>query len=119
MTEFVLGKIKFTWKGNWAVTTAYEKDDIIKFGGNTYVCTTGHTTGGTIPDFYTDIAKWDVHVEGVTHKGDHADATFYKINDIVKLKNQHWKYSIKSQLDYFKKKKKKIIYMELCYNSNQ
>ena len=84
MTEFVLGKIKFTWKGNWAVSTAYEKDDIIKFGGNTYVCTTGHTTGGTIPDFYTDIAKWDVHVEGVTHKGDHADATFYKVNDIVK-----------------------------------
>jgi len=90
MTEFVLGKIKFTWKGNWAVSTAYEKDDIIKFGGNTYVCTTGHTTGGTIPDFYTDIAKWDIHVEGVTHKGDHADATFYKVNDIVKSGNNQY-----------------------------
>ena len=84
MTEFVLGKIKFTWKGNWAVSTAYEKDDIVKYGGNTYVCITGHTSGSAIPDFYTDIAKWDVHVEGVTHKGDHADATYYKLNDIVK-----------------------------------
>ena len=88
MTEFVLGKIKFTWQGDWAVSTAYEKDDIVKFGGNTYVCTTGHTSGGAIPDFYIDIAKWDVHVEGVTHKGDHADATYYKINDIVKS-DQH------------------------------
>jgi hypothetical protein len=101
MTEFVLGKIKFTWKGNWAVSTAYEKDDIVKYSGNTYVCITGHTSGRAIsrvgmlgrsrqtyPDFYTDIAKWDVHVEGVTHKGDHADATYYKINDIVKS-DQH------------------------------
>jgi len=84
MTEFVLGKIKFTWQGNWAVSTAYEKDDIVKYGGNTYVCTIGHTSSGIIPDFYVDIAKWDIHVEGVTHKGDHADATFYKVNDIVK-----------------------------------
>ncbi len=88
MTEFVLGKIKFTWKGNWAVSTVYEKDDIVKYGGNTYVCITGHTSGSAIPDFYTDIAKWNVHVEGVTHKGDHADATYYKINDIVKS-DQH------------------------------
>jgi hypothetical protein len=88
MTEFVLGKIKFTWQGNWAVSTAYEKDDIVKYGGNTYVCITGHTSGSAIPDFYTDIAKWNVHVEGVTHKGDHADATYYKINDIVKS-DQH------------------------------
>ena len=88
MTEFVLGKIKFTWKGNWAVSTAYEKDDIVKYGGNTYVCITGHTSGSAIPDFYTDIAKWNVHVEGVTHKGDHADATYYKLNDIVKS-DQH------------------------------
>ncbi len=88
MTEFVLGKIKFTWQGNWAVSTVYEKDDIVKYGGNTYVCITGHTSGSAIPDFYTDIAKWNVHVEGVTHKGDHADATYYKINDIVKS-DQH------------------------------
>ena len=84
MTEFILGKIKFTWQGNWAVSTAYEKDDIVKYGGNTYVCTTGHTSAAIEADFYTDIAKWDVHVEGVTHKGDHATATFYKLNDIVK-----------------------------------
>ena len=68
MTEFILGKIKFTWKGNWAVSTAYEKDDIVKYGGNTYVCVTGHTTASVEADFYTDIAKWDVHVEGIYFK---------------------------------------------------
>ena len=83
MADFNLGRLKFKWRGDWAINTQYLIDDITKYGGLTYVCIVNHTSGNSIENFYTDIAKWDVHVEGVTHKGDHADATFYKINDIV------------------------------------
>tara|TARA_Y100000310_G_scaffold341824_1_gene442313 strand:+ start:756 stop:4397 length:3642 start_codon:yes stop_codon:yes gene_type:complete len=106
MTEFVLGKIKFTWKGNWAVSTAYEKDDIVKYGGNTYVCITGHTSGSAIPDFYTDIAKWNVHVEGIDFKDDFVASTFYKLNDIVKWGGNQYRCSTQhtasTSLDYTK-----------------
>jgi len=30
MADFVLGRIKFVWKGNWATGTSYIKDDVLK-----------------------------------------------------------------------------------------
>ena len=33
MADFKLGRIKFKWRGDWAVsTTAYLVDDIVKYG---------------------------------------------------------------------------------------
>jgi len=82
MAEFKLGRIRFIWKGTWTGTTVYYKDDIVKHGGNTFVCTAGHTS---TTDFDTDFATyWDKLTDGQEWKGDWADATAYKINDIVK-----------------------------------
>ena len=44
MAEFRLGRLKFNWRGNWVASTAYVIDDIVKFGANTYVCKTNHTS---------------------------------------------------------------------------
>ena len=44
MAEFKLGRIRFIWKDNWATGTAYPKDDVIRYGGRTYVAVTGHTS---------------------------------------------------------------------------
>ena len=82
MAEFKLGRIRFIWKGTWTGTTVYYKDDIVKHGGNTFVCTAGHTSTS---DFDTDFATyWDQLTDGQEWKGDWTDATAYKINDIVK-----------------------------------
>jgi hypothetical protein len=82
MAEFKLGRIRFIWKDSWAPTTTYYKDDIVKHGGNTFVCTAGHTSTS---DFDTDFATyWDKLTDGQEWKGDWQDATDYKINDIVK-----------------------------------
>ena len=82
MAEFKLGRIRFIWKGAWTGTTVYYKDDIVKHGGNTFVCTIGHTSTS---NFDTDFATyWDQLADGQEWKGDWADATVYKINDIVK-----------------------------------
>ena len=43
MADFVLGRLKFKWRGDWAVSTAYLIDDIVKYGGNTYVSKTNNS----------------------------------------------------------------------------
>ena len=44
MAEFRLGRLKFNWRGDWVLSTAYVIDDIVKYGANTYVCKTNHTS---------------------------------------------------------------------------
>ena len=86
MADFVLGRLKFKWRGDWAVSTAYLIDDIVKYGGNTYVVTENHTSQSTIANFYTDLSasKYSLHTEGLFFKGDWVGSTFYKLNDLVK-----------------------------------
>ena len=82
MAEFKLGRIRFIWKGDWATSTVYYKDDIVRNGGNTYVCIAGHTA----PTLFTDSQEtyWNKISDGVEWKGDWLNDTYYKVNDIVK-----------------------------------
>jgi hypothetical protein len=86
MADFKLGRIKFKWRGDWATSTAYLVDDIVKYGGNTYVVLTNHTSQSATANFYTDLSagKYSLHTEGLYFKGDWAGSTFYKLNDLVK-----------------------------------
>ena len=61
MATIDLGKIKPVWKGDWAGSTAYEKNDMVLNGVNSYICTTAHTSSGT---FSSDTANWDVMAYG-------------------------------------------------------
>jgi len=82
MAEFKLGRIRFIWKGDWTASTVYWKDDVVRHGGNTYICTKGYTSTA---DFQDDIAGyWNKSSDGQEWKGDWIVATYYKINDIVK-----------------------------------
>ena len=92
MADFRLGRLKFKWKGNWTASTAYVIDDIVKYGANSYVCTTNHTSAANENLFYSaDLAKWQVHTEGVVSKGDWAATTWYKVNDVVKYGNTQYR----------------------------
>ena len=85
MAEFKLGRIRFVWKGNWTTGTTYYKDDIIAYGGKTFLCVVGHTANA---DFYVDLdnvpTKWNQFSDGQDWKGNWAGTTLYKVNDIVK-----------------------------------
>jgi len=85
MAEFKLGRIRFVWKGNWAAATVYYIDDVIRYGGRTYICAVGHTSAA---DFNTDLeynpTKWNQMSDGQSWSGDWNTSTFYKINDVVK-----------------------------------
>ena len=82
MAEFKLGRIRFIWKNNWASSTVYYKDDIVRNGGNTYVCIAGHTAPSLFTD--TQATYWDKISDGVDWKADWLTTTYYKVNDIVK-----------------------------------
>lgn len=85
MAEFKLGRIRFVWKDDWVTGTTYYKDDIVAYGGRTYLCVAGHTAAA---DFYTDLdnipTRWNKFTDGQEWKGNWTQTTLYKENDIVK-----------------------------------
>ena len=89
MAEFKLGRIRFVWKDQWSESTTYYKDDVIRYGGRTFICVVGHISQ---TDFMLDLndstPKWQQFADGQTWRGDWAPQTVYKINDIVKYGGQ-------------------------------
>jgi len=76
---------KFTsgqeFKGAWGGTTYYKVDEVVSWGGKNYICNTGHTSQASL---YDDTAKWTEYNSGFAWKGNYANATAYKLNDVVK-----------------------------------
>ena len=93
MADFVLGRLKFKWRGDWGTSTAYLIDDIVKYGGNTYVAISNHTSQSTSAGFYTDLtaSKWQLHSEGLFFKGNWGYDTHYKLNDVVKYGGRQYR----------------------------
>ena len=81
MAEFKLGRIKFVWKGTWQASDSYYKDDVVSYGGNTYVCVAGHTSSTFDADL---LAKWEQMSGGFDWQGAWLSGTLYKQGDIVK-----------------------------------
>jgi hypothetical protein len=61
MADFNLGRIRFVWKGGWFPSTSYIRDDVVFFGGSSYVCVDVHTSSS---DFATDSSKWELMADG-------------------------------------------------------
>src|SRR6056300_697114 len=93
MADFVLGRLKFKWRGDWGTSTAYLIDEIVKYGGNTYVALSNHTSQSTSAGFYTDLTatKWELHSEGLFFKGNWGYDTHYKLNDVVKYGGRQYR----------------------------
>ena len=102
MADFILGRLKFKWQGNWNSDRAYVVDDIVKYGANTYVCVTNHTSGSNDPAFYGDLSagKWNLHTEGLRFlAAEHTASTFYKLNDVVKFGSQQYRVTTQHESD--------------------
>lgn len=81
MTTLIdLGKLRFSFSGDWSSSTTYETNDIVKYGGNVYVYTYGLKTSGHLP---TETDFWALMVEGIKFKGAYATGTAYKVGDGV------------------------------------
>jgi len=76
------------WKDTWQTSTYYKLNDIVTYGGITYICTSGHTSQGTLE---LDQSKWSVFVKGFNYIGDWSDASYvYKVNDVVRYGPNLW-----------------------------
>jgi len=80
------------WKDDWTVSTRYKVNDLVQYGGYTYVCNLHHTSAATVASgLETDQAKWDSFNPGIEYKGDWvASVTRYKLNDVVKYGAGLW-----------------------------
>jgi hypothetical protein len=85
MAEFKLGRIRFVWQGDWATSRAYVADDVISFGGKSYICVKNHTAASEFnTDFTNEIPKWEIVSDGTSWKGDWAGTVEYAPGDVVK-----------------------------------
>jgi hypothetical protein len=89
MAEFKIGRLRYTWRGQWATATFYNRDAVTQFNGKTYVCLEPHTSG----DFYDDIAHvnnlgastpyWELMLDGKMWKNVWTPDTYYSLGNIV------------------------------------
>ena len=82
MADFILGRLKFHFKGDWVTGTAYIKDDVVRYGGNSFVAMANHTGSAT---FEVDLSsnKWKKMSAGQEWKGAWQTTTYYKVDDVV------------------------------------
>lgn len=69
MPTIDLGKIKFTWRGDWNAAEAYENDDVVRHAGSVWMAVAPHegAAPGVVP------GEWDIMLDGVPelhNKGD-------------------------------------------------
>ena len=89
MSEFKINRFRYVWKGNWAATTAYNRDDVVLRTGNVYYCTSQHTSTAT---FATDqLTRWSVMSESSAYRGTWNTAIVYAVNDLVTHGGQIYK----------------------------
>jgi hypothetical protein len=90
----------FDWKNSWTVSTRYKVNDLVKYGGYTYVCNLYHTSAATAASgLEADQAKWDTFNPGVEYKGTWSTAVRYKLNDVVKYGAGLWICAIQHTAD--------------------
>ena len=85
MAEFKLGRIRFVWQGDWAAERAYVADDVVSFGGKSYICIRNHTASTDFQaDFDNEIPKWDIVSDGTSWQGDWQPEFTYAPGDVVR-----------------------------------
>jgi hypothetical protein len=80
MTLIDLGKLRFYWADTYSSSTEYELNDVVKYGGNTYVYTNAVATTNNLP---TNTTYWKTMVEGINFLGVYSTGTAYKPGDAV------------------------------------
>ena len=85
MAEFKLGRIRLVWQGDWNDATTYVVDDVVRVGGNSYICVKNHTSSALFEsDLNFNPTYWNIVAAGLEWRGDWATSTYYNLGDQVK-----------------------------------
>ena len=81
MTQSIdLGRLRFYFRGAYASGTTYEINDVVIYGGSSYVYIFATNASGNLP---TSATYWSKIAEGLDHRGAWATSTSYFPNDLV------------------------------------
>ncbi len=75
-----LGKIRFTFQGVWSASASYEMNDVVKYGGSSYVYVGTSASTGNNP---TNTTYWSQMTDGFQWENTYSASTQYQKNDIV------------------------------------
>jgi hypothetical protein len=84
--EFKIGRLRFTWAGQWATSTVYARDNVVQYNGKIYVCLTPHTSNSV--SFYTNSSYWNLVADGKTWLGNWNSGTAYSLGNLVSYGGQ-------------------------------
>jgi len=80
-TVFAQGE---NWRGVWQTDTAYEKGDLVVYGGKLYLCDIYHVSSGAVDGLELDLPNWHVYTRSLDYRIEWTSATRYKPDDLVK-----------------------------------
>jgi hypothetical protein len=91
MAEFKISRIRYTWRGAWNNGTSYNRDDVVQYGGSSWVCVRQHTASAFLTDQQflanpsdTDFTPaWRKMTDGYRFRESWAVSTIYAAGDIV------------------------------------
>ena len=91
MAEFRISRIRYTWRNNWANGTAYNRDDVIRYGGSTWICVRQHTASTHAADqaYFANendtvpTPAWIKMTDGYAWRGQWSTPTLYNPGDIA------------------------------------
>lgn len=101
MAEFKIDRFRYTWAGQWETGSLYRRDDIVGYGGKSYVCLVSHTASFR---FSTDInyintsvipnqaePKWILWFDGNTYVNVWTPLTYFRTGEITRYHGQLYK----------------------------
>ena len=91
MADFKISRIRYTWRNTWVTERDYNRDDVVRYGANTYVCMIQHTAQA---DFNDDISyippgestptpRWRKMTDGYVYRQAWQTSTLYNFNDVI------------------------------------
>jgi hypothetical protein len=91
MAEFKISRIRYTWRGTWITSRNYNRDDVVSYGGSSWVCIRQHTSSTFIEnqEFLanpndTDFSPaWKKMTGGREFRGNWSPTTTYAEGDVV------------------------------------
>lgn len=98
MAEFRISRIRYRWRGTWVQGTDYNRDDVIRYGGSSWVCLRQHTAGlfqedqdyKPDPSYTSYEPAWEKMADGKLFRGLWTTATLYNPGDLASYGGNVW-----------------------------